>query len=268
MVAEVEEIVAAVRASSKYHRVAEDFIRKIAAQEMAKRDGLKDAIKSTKNKLHQVGGAYLDGSLKYDAWLRELEIAAQSGGMSALRPFCARIMNQHASTRERLTILERFYAETLADLPPIHSVLDVACGFNPLALPWMPLRGLATYMALDIYEDLLSFVGRVVNLCGFSSQTFACSALDGLPANARADLALLLKAIPCLEQVDKPAAGRLLEQIDARHILVSFPVHSLGGRSKGMASNYEAHFEELVKAHAWSTRRFEFPTELAFLVTK
>ena len=50
----------------------------------------------------------------------------------------------------------------------------------------------------------------------------------------------LLKALPCLEQIDKAAPARLLEYIPAEHLLVSYPVHSLGGRAKGMVAHYEA----------------------------
>ena len=48
-------------------------------------------------------------------------------------------MGYHSSTRERLPILEQFYARALADIPPARVVLDLACGLNPLALAWMPL---------------------------------------------------------------------------------------------------------------------------------
>ena len=43
------------------------------------------------------------------------------------------------------------------------------------------------------------------------------------------DIAFVLKTIPCLEQVDKTAGIELLNQLQARNIVVSFPVHSLAG---------------------------------------
>jgi hypothetical protein len=35
-----------------------------------------------------------------------------------------------------------------------------------------------------------------------------------------------------------------------------------------MPANYERHFQELVAGRHWTVRRFEFATELAFLVSK
>ncbi|HEY3340862.1 MAG TPA: 16S rRNA methyltransferase [Anaerolineae bacterium] len=264
--AQLDRLAAEVKTSAKYRYVCDDLVRSLGAQELGKRD-YRDAVKAVKNKLHQVGGAYLDHAPPYATWLMELQ-AAQANGPEALRAVCSRMMGLHASTRERLPILQPFYADILGALPPIHSVLDVACGFNPLAIPWMPLAPQATYTAIDIYADLMDFLAKAIDLCGPHPVTLARSVLNDFPEMEPCDLALLLKAIPCLEQVDRTAGARLLDQIQARYLLISFPVHSLGGRSKGMASSYESHFSELVKGKPWSIRKFVFATELAFLVTK
>ena len=133
--ADIDELVAVVRKSVKYKLVCEDIVRGVGERELAKGRRLKEAIKATKKKLHQVGGAYLEGRVDYAAWLDELR--AVSGGKGDFRRACARIMGHHSSTKERLEILDTFYATVLADLPPIRSVLDLACGLNPLAIPWM-----------------------------------------------------------------------------------------------------------------------------------
>ncbi len=94
-----------------------------------------------------------------------------------------------------------------------------------------------------------------------------CDLSETIPEE-KVHLALLLKAIPCLEQLDKQLPLRLLKEIRAQHLLVSFPVASLGGRGKGMRANYEKHFMQLVEGHPWKVQRFEFLGELAYLVTK
>ena len=264
----LDRLVNEIKASAKYRHVCEDLVRNLGAQEMHKRpDNEREMVKAVKNKLHQIGGAYLDHTPNYAAWLNDLQAALPSH-TEAFRATCRRMMQLHASTRERLPILESFYAEVFAALPPIHSVLDVACGFNPLALPWMPLAPQASYTAIDIYEDLMTFLEQSITLCGMKPQTIAHSVLSDFPALPPCDLALVLKAVPCLEQVDKAAGTRLLEQIKARYMLVSFPIHSLGGKSKGMATNYETHFNALVGDKPWAVQKFRFDTELAFLVTK
>jgi len=259
-------LVEAVRSSAKYRQVCAEAVRNVGERELAGHRNLKEAIKATKNRLHQVGAAYLPARMRYGQWLEGLRHAARSSE-SDLRAGCLRIMGHHASTRERLPILERFYLTTLREIGPVHSVLDVACGFNPLAIPWMGLPPEAAYFAYDMYEDLTAFVGSFLTLVERPGKAEARDVLYGLPSEA-ADLAYLLKAIPCLEQLDKGAGPRLLETIRAQHLLVSFPVASLGGKDRHMVANYEARFRELVGGKGWAVQRFAFESELAFLVSK
>ncbi len=261
----LDELVSEVRASAKYHRVCADLVRHLGAQELNKRS-YRDAVKATRNKLHQVGGAYLDRQPHYGEWLEQLR-HAHDQGQDAFRDACRRIMRQHASTRERLPILDHFYQEALAGLPPIQTVVDIACGFNPLAIPWMSLAPGATYVAVDIYEDLMAFLEQFITLCDVTPQVITHSVLPELPELPHASLALLLKAIPCLEQIDSDAGRHLLGQVQASTMLVSFPVASLGGRSRGMPAHYEEHFHALVAGKQWPVETFHFATELAFRIT-
>jgi 16S rRNA (guanine(1405)-N(7))-methyltransferase len=98
-----------------------------------------------------------------------------------------------------------------------------------------------------------------------TGQVQARDVLQTVPKH-KVDLALLLKSIPCLEQVDKAAVERLLDRIEADFLLISFPVHSLGGRERGMSINYATRFDELIAGRCWSVKRFQFETELVFLV--
>lgn len=264
---ELDRLVQTVRAGPKYATITPDLIRAVGARELANRRNFKEAVKATKSKLHQVAGAYLSGRRDYTAWLAQLRAAYQSGDEAAFRRACASVMRHHASTRERLPILDTFYATTLAGLPPIRSVLDVACGLNPLAIPWMGLPPDAEYYACDIYRDMVDFIAGFLTLIGRRGRAEVCDLVHTLPA-CRVDLALALKTVPCLEQIDKSAGQRLLETLDADHLLVSFPARSLGGRDKGMPVNYEEHFRELIAGKGWAVHRFEFATELAFLVSK
>jgi 16S rRNA (guanine(1405)-N(7))-methyltransferase len=262
---QIDNLVEAVLASSKYKSIDSAFITYVGTQELTRRHNLKEAIKSTKNKLHQVGGAYQDNAPRYAFWLDKLEQASRSGNREYFLDVCQWIMGHHSSTRERLLILEQFYSTILADLPPIKSVIDIACGLHPLAIPWMPLREHAQYYAYDIYKDMIGFLNDCMALMPVQGSGKTCDVIHNCPSQ-KVDVAFLLKAIPCLEQVDKSAGIRLLESINADHIVVSFPSHTLGGKNKGMVTNYEARFYEQVAHKPWSIRRFVFPGELVFLV--
>ena len=264
---QLEILVNAVLASSKYQDICQELIRSIASQELGKRRNLKEALKATKNKLHQVAGAYLDARVHYADWLNELSIAAQQENKDKLFQLCTKFMSYHASTRERIPILEQFYTGIFSHLPPIRTVLDVACGLNPLAIPWMPLAEHAEYYAGDIYHSMMDFLDSWMKISKVRGHTMACDVIQEPPTH-KVDLAFILKAIPCLEQLDKAAPSRLLQTIQADHLVVSFPVHSLGGRRKGMTEHYETQFRELVKHEPWEIKRLEFSSELVFVVNK
>lgn len=257
-------LVAEVARSAKYAQIDPGLVARIGAAELAKGRKFKEAVKAVKNKLHQVGGAYQNSAPRYDDWLAELQAAAGDG--EAFRAVCRTVMSAHASTSERLPILDEFYTQIFEHLPKITSILDVACGLNPLALPWMPLADGERYLACDMYADMAGFLNEFFALLPVEGRVEVCDVVSSPPAQA-VDLALVLKAVPCLEQIDKDAGVRLLDGLNAHYLVVSFPAKSLGGRSKGMVQNYEARFNELVQGRGWQVLdRLVFETELAFVV--
>lgn len=263
----LDELVAAVRAGAKYRAIAPGLVRAVGARELAKGRGLREATRATRTKLHQAVGAYLDGEPRYDRWLADLAAARATGDPAAPRRACAAIMRHHASTRERLPILADFYAAAFARLPPVRRVLDVACGLNPLARPWMPLAADAEYLACDVDAAMVAFLNAAFALLGVNGRATVRDIVAD-PPREPADLALALKAIPCLEQLDKEAGSRLLDALNAPHLLVSFPARSLGGRERGMATTYRAHLAALVAGRGWAVEELGVAGEVAFLVTR
>jgi 16S rRNA (guanine(1405)-N(7))-methyltransferase len=218
-----------------------------------------------------VAGAYVEGGgdyggRAYERRLAELKEASLAPDAQELKQACRKIMAHHASTRERLPILDEFYGAIFEELPPARSVVDVACGLNPLAITWMSLAPGAEYFAFDIYSDMMAFLSEFMALVGVRGHAETRDVI-AQPPTVEADVALVLKAIPCLEQIDRSAGRRLLDSLNARHMIVSFPVASLGGRKKGMTANYEARFWELAVDRNWSVRKLVFKTELVFVVT-
>jgi 16S rRNA (guanine(1405)-N(7))-methyltransferase len=264
---DLDSLVDKVSQGERYCTIDRELIRAIGQRELRDRRTLREAIKATRSKLHQVGGAYLQGVPDYQRWVGQLVELPIERDDPELKSFCLKAMRSHSSTRERLTILEHFYASIFKDLPAIHSVLDLACGLNPLALPWMPLTGSDRYLACDIFGDMVAFLGSFFAHLHQDGRAWSCDLSQGLPEES-VDLVLLLKSIPCLEQLDRGLPLRLLEGVNGKNVVTSFPVTSLGGAGKGMRSHYESHFMELVSGKKWKIKRYEFSSELAFLVEK
>ena len=262
---DVAEAIEAIRASRKYRDVSPQVIERIVRVEMDHRSDPRKAEKAARAKLHQIGGAYLPGRLQLDRALDALRDASQAEDLGATRQACLQMMSRHASTRERIPELETFYAAIREAVGPVDSVADLACGLNPLAAPWMGLAQGATYHAYDMYSDLTSFVNQALPLIGVRAEAVACDVLTLTPPQV--DLALILKTLPCLEQLEPGCSPALLDKVRARHLVISYPTRSLGRHEKGMLATYERRFWELASGRPWRVQRLIYASELAFLVT-
>lgn len=262
-----DEVIRQVLEKKKYSHLDRDLVALIAAEEIKKRASLKEAVKSTANKLHQVGWAYFARQPDYVAHLHELAALPADLHAEASRQFCLQLMQEHASTRERLPILKEFYATLFADIQPITSILDLACGFNPLALSWMPVEPDIQYSACDIFNDMTTFLQSFFAHFHIKGEASTCNLLSTIPQE-KAQVALLLKTLPCLEQADKESSRRILTGIRANYLIVSFPVRSIGGREKGMRQHYASQFESLLGELGWSYQKFLFTSELAYRIER
>lgn len=263
----LNEVIRLVRQSNKYAAVSEVLVRDIAEAELKKGKSLKESVKSTRNKIHQVGSAFQETSIPYPTLKQELANLPPVLKSDETLAFITKTLRYHASTAERLPFIASFFMQTLAPIQPVESILDLACGFNPLCLPWMPVSTNISYTGIDIYQDMIDFLD-IFFIRYNLKHTFAVgNIIESIP-DEKVHVAFLLKTIPCLEQVDKTIGPKLLENIPAENILVSFPSRSLAGRSKGMAANYEAHFSQLLSGKNWRVTKTEFPNEIAFLIQK
>ena len=177
------------------------------------------------------------------------------------------MMRLHASTYERLEVLPTFFQTTLASISPVKSVLDLACGLNPLSIPWMPLAADFNYHASDVVSPLIHFLWHYFELFGISGNASILDLSFSIPSQP-VQLALLMKTLPLMEQIEHGLSQKILENLDAEHILITYPLRSLGGRKKGMEETYRSQFDQLVAKRNWRIQEFSFPNEVAFLVTK
>jgi 16S rRNA (guanine(1405)-N(7))-methyltransferase len=254
-----------VRESAKYREIAPELVATIGAHELRAHGNLKEAIKATKNTLHRVYGAFFAAPPRYDAWLSALA-EAKDGGPEQWRETCLRVMGNHSSTRERAPTLDRFYADCLAGLPPIHSVLDLGCGLNPLSLPWMGLPSDVVYQCCDINADLVNFLNRYFTLAGAQGRAEVRD-LIGNPPGQPVDLVLALKLLPTLETLERGAGAALLRTVRAKYLLVSFAERSLGGRRSGLGRGHSEAFAAFAREEGWTLEERNFPGETVFIAT-
>jgi len=258
----IHQLVESVQKSPKYAQISTSLVEHIALEELKKRDDFAECVKAVRTRLHRVVGAFITSLIDYAQWHALFKDPSQNR-----LELCLRMMRLHASTAERLSFLDSFYKTCLADISPVHSILDLACGLNPLALPWMPVAQDCTYWACDVVQPVIDFLNDFFANYPFTGQAFPCDLTACIP-DQKVQVAFLLKTLPLLDQLDKTIAPRLLSSIQADYVLVSYPAKSLGGKSKGMPTNYTAQFYRLIEGMNFRVQTFTFPTEIAFLLSR
>jgi 16S rRNA (guanine(1405)-N(7))-methyltransferase len=201
----------------------------------------KEAEKAAKARLHQFYGSWVaEGWAKRaEKALTELErddIGAQQAA--------ERLLSAHSSTRERLAHIGECYDRIFAACGAPPSVLDIACGMNPVSFCLLGMSG-QRILGVDAGTAVADTLNRFFALSDMQNAV-ACAGdvMDSLPAG-RYDLALVMKFLPLAERLERGGALKLLGSIDADRIVVSFPTRSLSGRNVGMERNYSAWFEGL-----------------------
>lgn len=257
------EIVERLRRSSRYRDVDRALVDRLAAEELPRARNIDEAVKRVKRRLHQLVGAF--GGAAHiravaDAWTGDL-------ADPAFRHACLEALRSHASTRERILHLDRFYPGIWEMTGVPRRLLDLGCGLNPLALPWMGI-GDATYLASDVDERQLAAVRAFLDLVGQPHEVKAADLVARVP-EADADVALLLKLVTTLDRQDPAAATRLVRSLRVRHAVVSFTTRSLGGRGKGMEHTYRDRIERLVEdaGRVSAVAEASVPNELVFVLT-
>ena len=75
-----------------------------------------------------------------------------------------------------------------------------------------------------------------------------------------------MKLLPCLEQQQPGISAQLLAALPADFLVVSFPVHSIGGRDKNMPVNYSVRFESVLSQMGLKADKLDCPVELIYVV--
>jgi 16S rRNA (guanine(1405)-N(7))-methyltransferase len=231
----------------KYAHLHPPLADRIVAEEKNK----SNPDKAAKTKLHQLYGAYLQPN----AHKKVENILSEANEKEAIPKnflFAADgILRLHASTRERLPHYPDFYAFILNHIDPPASLMDLGCGFNPFSLPYLldrlPPNHLQIYRAYDIDTRQAESINRFFSLYGLPTAAECLDLAVEIPA-PKADLALMLKLLPVLE-AQSPANGfRLARSLNVKHLVISYPLKSLGGKEKGMARHYRHTFEAAYNA--------------------
>lgn len=171
------------------------------------------------------------------------------------------LLKTHSSTQERLSDYP-FIEKLLSELN-VHSILDLGCGLNPLAIA----KKEYIYYAADIKEDELKIVESFFRKNNISGKTFVCDLRKirgcSLPS---ADVCLLFKVLDIIDLKGHANAAAVLDSVHCKHIIASFPSRKLSG--KKMNRPHRAWFEKMLSSKGLSYKRFDTSNEIFYVITR
>jgi 16S rRNA (guanine(1405)-N(7))-methyltransferase len=262
-----EELVTDLLASRKYRSLSLpretlfDLVQQ-AGQQTADPRELDHIVRE---KLHRLVAPYL-GDPDYPACCHDLDVAFLTHDEAQIQAACRKILAAHASTRERLPILPEFYARLFAFTGRPHVLLDLACGLNPFALPWMGLPADTHYYAYDLHQPRLDAINHFFELNKMAPLAIHQDILVNPPA-IDADVAFFFKEAHRFEQRRHGCNRQFWQQIHARYLLVSLPTRNLTG-SHPKTEQHRRLVMESIAGLPWHVQEIEFKNEIVFCIEK
>jgi|WetSurMetagenome_2_1015567.scaffolds.fasta_scaffold10234_5 16S rRNA (guanine(1405)-N(7))-methyltransferase len=225
----------------------------------------KEAKKTLQQKLHNIIAPYL-GDPDFVTAQAEMETAFSSADPDLIPAFCLKMLNSHASTRERVEILPDFYPRIFEVTGIPKSIHDLASGLNPFSLPWMNLEKTARYSAFDLNKPRVDLVRKFLVLSGRDPLGFHRDILLDPPEEV-ADVAFLFKEAHRMEQRQRGSTRKLIQSIKVTWFLLSLPPSSLQGKFD-LTERQEKLVQSITSGTTWQVEKIAFLNELVFCIRK
>ncbi len=274
-------IISDVKKKKTLHSLDSSFVEQLILDYFNKNPNIKKKLeahpKPKKSKDYKVMLKYLRKTL-HDVYgifniskrdLLELESHLKKVGSldSKTLEIHARILNSHKSTQERLNSYTPFYISLFRITGKPKVILDLACGLNPLSYPWMGIKNL-TYYAYELSPDDASFIQSyfkiIAKYSGLRGKAFSSDLLK-LPSLPKSDICFLFKALDSLESLKKGISLELIKIINAKFVVVSFPVYSISGKKRLKPRSW---FFALLNNLKLSYKEVELENEVFYIIKK
>lgn len=241
----------------------DDFLYNLA-QQAAQTAASASEIKALFRKnLHNVIAPYLE-EIDYSRETKRL--IEEPGLLDNLSGYCLDMMQKHASTRERIPILEEFFAIIAAEIGQPSSILDLACALDPLCLPWIKLSDNASFFAYDIHGTRIAYLNQLFALA-FPFATAIREDILVNPPTQAADCAFFFKEAHRLEKRQAGATAHLLNNLNVKVVVLSLPTADLTGHHS--LENYHSQLvERAIQGQPISSKKVRVANELLFFLRK
>jgi len=276
----VIELIEAIRKKKELNEVSQEFVKDHLFSYLTKNSKLvdfldnpksakyKQVIKEVRADLRKVYGLFrVEEKSKVRVQLVDELLKAS---LQKRKGLIADILGTHASTKERLPIYEKLYAEIFKITGKPEKIVDLGCGINPFSVSFTKLKKLK-YYAYDISNDEMDLLNKYFTLLNKKNSKFEGHAevLDILhfAKLPKADVCFLFKMTDVLDRgKGHKTTEKVIEMVPAKWIVVSFATKTMSG--KKMTAPKRKWMEWLCNRLGYKYKVLSFANELFYVVEK
>lgn len=240
------------------HRIRERFESKGLFRKSRE---CKELIKKVRAQLREIYGVFiLKDYHKIEKYIAELKTGNKEG-------IIKKILQAHQSTKERLPYYPQVYKRIFSVTGRPERILDLGCGLNPVAYPYLGCRPF--YIASDLSEKDCALLNEFFIVMKIKAIAFPYNLLHfkktSYLEHLNADVCFLFKVIDPVESQSRDFTEYLVKNLPCKHLVVSFSTKSIGGR-KSIRPEKRAWFEKILKN--FSYKSFEIPNEKFYIIRR
>ena len=245
--------------------IPQETVDDLLTQELQRNQKQDEVVKAVKAKLHNIIAPYLD-TLDYEETSDKIDQINLQDEETGLANLCREILSAHDSTRERLGYHLEFFAYLFSQLDPNCTILDLACGLNPVFLALVDIPKGMAYKAFDIHGPRVKLLNQIFRKANMNAQAVNQDILVEAP-NEKACAAFLFKEAHRIEKRESGSTRRLVQALQVKTIFISLPTHNLNGRFD-LRGRMERLIKTTIDGIAELVEEREFPSEMVYVIRK
>jgi len=260
----IDLIVKEIRKKKEFQNLDALFVKSLIKKEYERvKDGLighvnpkknkdfKNIIKNSRKILHDIYGVFNIDTKKRKEILEKIKKNPHNKDLHR------HLLETHRSSKERLFFYENLYEKILSKKDK--TILDIGCGLNPVSWIFMKNKP-QKYIALELTNEDCAFLNDYFKAVKLNGKALRVDLLKVKSFEA-ADVCFIFKVLDSLEEVKKGISKEILNKLQCKKIIVSFPSRTLSGKGRIGTRRW---FERLIKKF----EKFEIENEIFYIINK
>ncbi|MBU0535688.1 MAG: hypothetical protein KKE20_01890 [Nanoarchaeota archaeon] len=172
------------------------------------------------------------------------------------------ILGFHVSSSERMDFYKEFYQKIFEITGKPESIVDIACGLNPLSFEFMGLPKKTKYYAIELNQNDADAIDEFFRRWKIDGKAFQQD-ITKETIKFKADIAFTFKIF---DIIDNKITERIIKELDVKWIAASFSTKTVS--KKDMRFKRRSGFQKMLRRLGLGYKTITFPNEIVYLIKK